>query len=149
KLMAEIRDGLADFELPYEEGNWEKFQQLYAETSIKTVRKRRTLPLTRWKYGAAAAVLIGALVYLPWHRTDRQPVVPERTAEHRNKPVAHEGPAAPAGKGGDTLPIPPTHSLATVQPTKAARPMAHPLLAETPVDDGAAQKKAQPAPRPA
>jgi hypothetical protein len=87
KLMEEIRNGLRDFEIPYEEGSWEKFHQMYqAQTAGKQVRMMKK-PAYSWKYIPAAAALIGALLYLPWHGS-------ERVAERKNPVVIHvEAPA--------------------------------------------------------
>jgi len=94
KLIDEIRNGLQDFEVPYEEGSWEKFQQMYQEKADNKQRSLRKTPLVPWKYiAAAAAVLIGALIYMPWQAPEEEinrqgPIArKERSPATDNEPV--------------------------------------------------------------
>lgn len=96
KLMDEIRNGLRDFEIPYEEGNWEKFHQMYqAQRGEKQVRMPKK-PAYSWKYIPAAAALIGALLYLPWHGYERVAEREAPVAVHRKAPPTSERTAPPA-----------------------------------------------------
>src|SRR5690606_19084551 len=94
KLIDEIRNRLQDFEVPYEEGSWEKFQQMYQEKADNKQRSLRKTPLVPWKYiAAAAAVLIGALIYMPWQAPEEEinrqgPIArKERSPATDNEPV--------------------------------------------------------------
>src|SRR5690606_20763501 len=82
KLINEIRDGLYNFEIPYEDGNWENFQKSYGEKLNGEKQKRRRAPLILWKYISAAAVLTGVLIYIPLHWNGKENVRHDRIAEH-------------------------------------------------------------------
>lgn len=95
KLIDEIRDGLNNFEIPYEEGNWENFQKSYGEKLNGEEQKRRKAPLILWKYISAAAVLIGILLYIPWQWNGKEGVRHDRVAEHRKTSTKDKGPSLP------------------------------------------------------
>src|SRR5690554_2077769 len=95
KLIDEIRDGLNNFEIPYEEGNWENFQKSYGEKLNGEEQKRRKAPVILWKYISAAAVLIGILLYIPWQWNGKEDVRHDRVAEHRKTSTKDNGPSLP------------------------------------------------------
>lgn len=95
KLIDEIRDGLNNFEIPYEEGNWENFQKSYGEKLNGEEQKRRKAPLILWKYISAAAVLIGILLYIPWQWNGKEDVRHDRVAEHGKTSTKDKGPSLP------------------------------------------------------
>src|SRR5690606_21446477 len=102
KLIDEIRDGLNNFEIPYEEGNWENFQKSYGEKLNGEEQKRRKAPLILWKYISAAAVLIGILLYIPWQWNGKEDVRHDRVAEHRKTSTKDKGPSLPIQDQSDT-----------------------------------------------
>ena len=102
KLIDEIRDGLHNFEIPYEEGNWENFQKSYVEKLNEGKQKRRRAPLIPWKYISAAAVLIGVMIYLPWHRSGKEDVRLDRIAEHGKISTKDKGPSLATQDESDT-----------------------------------------------
>src|SRR5690606_36261512 len=95
KLIDEIRDGLNNFEIPYEEGNWENFQKSYGEKLNGEEQKRRKAPLILWRYISAAAVLIGILIYIPWQWSGKEDVRHDRVAEHGKTSTKDKGPSLP------------------------------------------------------
>ncbi|WP_262250350.1 hypothetical protein [Parapedobacter soli] len=102
KLIDEIRDGLNNFEIPYEEGNWENFQKSYIENLDEEKQKRRRAPLILWKYISAAAVLIGVMIYIPWHWNGQEDAGHDRIAEHRKVSIKDKGPSLPIQDKSDT-----------------------------------------------
>lgn len=91
KLIAEIRKGLHDFELPYEEGRWEVFQQSYGANSGSSRKKRRKAPFIPWKYISAAAVLIGVMMAIPWDKMGQDKVRDDATTERLTTTSKHNG----------------------------------------------------------
>ena len=71
KLIAEIRKKLHDFEVPYEEGKWEIFQQSYEAKFGGSRKKRRQTLVIPWKYISAAAVLIAVMMAIPWGKMEK------------------------------------------------------------------------------
>lgn len=101
KLIDEIRDGLNNFEIPYEEGNWENFQKSYGEKLNGEEQKRRKAPLILWKYISAAAVLIGIMIYIPWYWSGKEDKH-DRIAENRKTSAMENGPSVPMQDKSDT-----------------------------------------------
>src|SRR5690606_16454145 len=95
KLIDEIRDGLNNFEIPYEEGNWENFQKSYGEKRNGDGQNRRKAQLILWKYISAEAVLIGILLYIRWQWNGKEDVRHDRVAEHGKTSTKDKGPSLP------------------------------------------------------
>jgi len=91
KLIEEIRKGLHDFEIPYEEGNWEIFQQSYEAYFGDGRKKRRKGPLVPWKYISAAAVLIGVMMAIPRDKVEKNKVRDDAATEQLTTTSKHEG----------------------------------------------------------
>ncbi len=66
ELINEIRGELIDFEIPYEEGRWENFLESYGEQLGAGKRKGGRIIFSPLKWLAAAAVLAGVVLYMPW-----------------------------------------------------------------------------------
>jgi len=94
KLIDEIKDRLHNFEIPYEEGNWENFQKLYGK-GLNEVGRKSGKALFPWRYVAAAAALIGALIYLPWHRSGTDETRDERVVGYSGDEQPREMPDLP------------------------------------------------------
>lgn len=91
KLIDEIRDGLYNFEITYEDGNWENFQKSYGEKLNVEKQKGRKAPLILWKYISAAAVLIGVMIYIPWHWIGTEDGRHDWIAEHGKTTTKYRG----------------------------------------------------------
>lgn len=119
KLIDEIRDGLYNFEIPYEEGNWENFQKLYGRELNGSQRKQRKIPIVLWKYISSAAVLTGILVYVQWTRLEEGGGKDDRTAELAKETTKDTGVSLSPTDGNDILSVsfPENHPVAqTVKP---------------------------------
>ncbi|MFC7523044.1 hypothetical protein ACFQRK_03775 [Parapedobacter sp. GCM10030251] len=108
KLIDEIRDSLLDFEIPYEEGNWENFQKLYGQKLDEDRRKPTKTRFFFWKYVSAAVILIGVLVYIPWDRSGKRQIDPESRAKQETTSITEQRLALPKQPNaesvtGDTL----------------------------------------------
>ncbi|GGG96127.1 hypothetical protein GCM10007415_34160 [Parapedobacter pyrenivorans] len=107
KLINEIRDGLYDFEIPYEDGNWEKFKKLYEERTPEGHRTRRKTLIIRLKYISAAA-LIGALVNMPWNDTEKVGMKQDRIFEQAGADTKEKEITLQLLNNRDTLVAPPS-----------------------------------------
>lgn len=74
ELINQLKEDFYQYEEPYEEGNWEQFQQIYgAELKELDARKtKKVYPL--WRYYAAAAVIIGVLFWVSWNNLNNENV---------------------------------------------------------------------------
>ncbi|WP_353127603.1 hypothetical protein [Parapedobacter pyrenivorans] len=119
KLINEIRDGLYDFEIPYEDGNWENFKKLYEERTPEGHRKRRKTLIIRLKYISAAA-LIGALVHMPWNDTEKVGMKQYRIFEQAGADTKEKEITLQLLNNRDTLVAPPSAGHPIEQTPKIA-----------------------------
>lgn len=127
RLIDEIRNSLNDFELPYEEGNWESFELNYGERLRHAKPKRRNTLLIRWKYGTAAAIAVAALLQMLiyWADDNDYEVVSPKSA-HPIGPVTNvETVPQELGTETEPTPMPIKHIIDIPLPKATASPLAH------------------------
>lgn len=97
KLIEEIKEGLLNFELPYEEGNWENFLETYGDR-LNEENKNRKIRIWLWRSIPAAALLaIGiSAVLLLWNNKERNSSTPPSNTAH--KPTTSATPILPTEK---------------------------------------------------
>lgn len=103
KLIDEIRDSLLDFEIPYEEGNWENFQNLYGQKLNEDQRKPTKTRFFFWKCVSAAVILIGVLVYIPWDRSGKRQIDPESRAKQETTSITEQRLALPKQPNAESV----------------------------------------------
>lgn len=126
KLIDEIRDGLYDFEIPYEEGNWENFKKLYEKRTHEGQRKRWKTLLIRLKYISAAA-LVGALVNMPWKETEKDGMKQGRMAAQAGANTKDKGISLQILNNRDTL-VAPRSAGHPIEQTAKSASLTEPLL---------------------
>lgn len=121
RLIDEIRASLTDFELPYEEGRWENFEQQYGPRLRQALPNGRKTPTVRWKYGTAAAILLAALLQMPayWKDDSGQEADPERPTTPIR--TIADGATTPQPVSPEAEPVSATNVLeAEISPTTAS-----------------------------
>lgn len=136
RLIEEIKAGLSNFEIPYEEGNWENFQKTYGGQLNRIGRKRRKMPaVVLWRYIAAtAAVLIGVLVYVQWPRLEKDRIQREPITEQASIPSGNEElNPIPAVEDSGLQPAPVRQAPANARPVQSVLTSIHRVKSTPPV----------------
>src|SRR5690554_1701395 len=84
ELINQLKEDFYQYEEPYEEGNWEQFQQRYGAElkALDAEETRKVVPL--WRYYSAAAVIIGLLFWATWNSLNNESVHQEELLSESN-----------------------------------------------------------------
>lgn len=84
ELINQLKEDFYQYEEPYEEGNWEQFQQRYgAELKALDAEETRKV-VSLWRYYSAAAVIIGLLFWATWNSLNNESVHQEELLTESN-----------------------------------------------------------------
>ena len=110
KWTQQLRDKLADHEVPAPEGLWADIEAALPKAPVKKgMRHSLLIPLRRWTIAASVAALVGGGGYLWWKADQQSPDGPERSAttsvvtpktpKTPNSPLAEPEEPQPASEG--------------------------------------------------